>query len=128
MLSFIERKNASVAANVASWKSGSWSFAGPIRISAMSRQKLAHHLVSRFTSLVAVDVTPSRPGAEPLHTRAVPSPLPDGQIGELPSGGTSSRLELALGLSLLLPALLAGLFALGGLRRRTPAVALRRAG
>jgi Ca-activated chloride channel family protein len=89
---------------------------------------LAHHLVSRFTSLVAVDVTPSRPGAEPLHIRAVPSPLPDGQIGELPSGGTASRLELALGLTLLLPALLAGLFALGGLRRRTPAVALRRAG
>lgn len=41
MLSFIERKNALVAAKVASRKFGSyWSFAGPMRMSAISRQKI----------------------------------------------------------------------------------------
>ena len=39
---------------------------------------LEHHLVSRLTSLVAVDVTPSRPGGEALTTKDVPLNLPDG--------------------------------------------------
>ncbi len=39
---------------------------------------LAHHLVTRYTSLVAVDTTPSRPAGEPLETREVPHDLPDG--------------------------------------------------
>ena len=37
---------------------------------------LAHHLVSRYTSLVAVDVTPARPAGEPLATRGVPLAMP----------------------------------------------------
>ncbi len=39
---------------------------------------LAHHLVSRVTSLVAVDVTPSRPAGEPVVSTDVPLNLPDG--------------------------------------------------
>lgn len=39
---------------------------------------LGHHIVSRLTSLVAVDVTPSRPGEEPVTRRDVPLNLPDG--------------------------------------------------
>ncbi|OHV23536.1 marine proteobacterial sortase target protein [Rhizobium sp. RMa-01] len=39
---------------------------------------LAHHLVSRLTSLVAVDVTPSRPAGEPLGSAKLPLNLPEG--------------------------------------------------
>jgi len=39
---------------------------------------LAHHLVSRLTSLVAVDLTPSRPQGEALTTRNLPLQLPEG--------------------------------------------------
>jgi Ca-activated chloride channel family protein len=39
---------------------------------------LGHHLVSRLTSLVAVDVTPTRPADEPMATRGVPLNLPKG--------------------------------------------------
>ena len=64
-----------------------------------------HHLVSRYTSLVAVDVTPSRPGREGLTTRPVPTNLPAGWdfgsvFGPLPRGGTRARLHLAAALLL----------------------------
>ncbi|WP_157967643.1 marine proteobacterial sortase target protein [Cohaesibacter intestini] len=39
---------------------------------------LDHHLVTRLTSLVAVDVTPSRPSEEGLESKKVPLNLPDG--------------------------------------------------
>nr|WP_319388272.1 marine proteobacterial sortase target protein [uncultured Cohaesibacter sp.] len=39
---------------------------------------LRHHLVTRLTSLVAVDVTPTRPEGETLDSRKVPLNLPDG--------------------------------------------------
>lgn len=39
---------------------------------------LDHHLVSRLTSLVAVDVTPTRPDGEELSSREIPLNLPDG--------------------------------------------------
>ncbi len=39
---------------------------------------LGHHLVTKYTSLVAVDVTPSRPQGEPLKRRKVPHNLPEG--------------------------------------------------
>ncbi len=39
---------------------------------------LRHHLVTRLTSLVAVDVTPSRPEGEQLDSKKVPLNLPDG--------------------------------------------------
>jgi Ca-activated chloride channel homolog len=76
---------------------------------------LAHHLVSRYTSLVAVDRAPARPADEDLKTMSVPLNLPEGQsyeaifgpaIGELPQGATDSRLHIALGLVFMLAGLL----------------------
>jgi len=67
---------------------------------------LRHHLVSRFTSVVAVDVTPARPAAEPVRSRRLPVHLPVGWsaeqvVGTLPQGGSAARALLALGLALL---------------------------
>jgi Ca-activated chloride channel family protein len=45
---------------------------------------LEHHIVSRLTSLVAVDITPSRPLDSALHSASVPTMLPEGwEFGEL---------------------------------------------
>jgi Ca-activated chloride channel family protein len=71
---------------------------------------MAHRLVSKYTSLVAVDVTPSRPTAEALEGGAMPTNLPAGWqyekvFGSLPRGATSGRLYLLTALA----ALLAGL-------------------
>jgi len=44
----------------------------------ITRVALEHHLVSRRTSLVAVDVTPSRPAGEKLTSKDMPVNLPDG--------------------------------------------------
>jgi Ca-activated chloride channel homolog len=68
---------------------------------------LAHHLLSKYTSLVAVDVTPRRPSADELHTAAVPTELPAGWsrrhvFGSLPKTATRAPLSLVLGLLLLL--------------------------
>jgi Ca-activated chloride channel family protein len=46
---------------------------------AVIETALAHHLVSRYTSLVAVDKTPVRPAAEALEREQVPNLLPYGQ-------------------------------------------------
>ncbi len=68
---------------------------------------MTHHLVSRYTSLVAVDVTPSRPVGVPLNSQAVPVNLPQGQnyqkiFGRLPQTATPAALHLITGLGLLL--------------------------
>ena len=60
---------------------------------------LTHNLVSRYTSLVAVDVTPSRPIERKLQAGSVPTNLPEGWkyekvFGTLPKGGTASRYQL----------------------------------
>ena len=60
---------------------------------------LAHHLVSQYTSLVAVDVTPVRPHGAALAAAAVPLALP---AGHLPMGGTAARRDVAIGLVLML--------------------------
>ena len=64
---------------------------------------LDHHLVSKYTSLVAVDVTPTRPESEGVSTRPVPTNLPAGWqfgkvFGAMPRGGTDARLHLVIGL------------------------------
>ena len=63
---------------------------------------LQHHLVSRYTSLVAVDVTPVRSDAERLHTHALKTNLPHGQdyvaIFGLAQGATPGPLHFAIGL------------------------------
>ncbi len=61
---------------------------------------LAHHLVSQFTSLVAVDVTPAGVPAEPCQTQRLPVNLPEGaenEDGSLPSTATPAPLFLLLG-------------------------------
>jgi len=70
---------------------------------------LKYHLVSKFTSLVAVDVTPSRPAEEKLEKKAVPTNLPAGWkykkvFGGLPQTGTSAMMEIIIGLILLIGA------------------------
>ena len=68
---------------------------------------LQHHLVSRYTSLVAVDVTASRPGYENMNSKMAKTNLPEGwqhgKVFNLPQAATVSELCLVLGgLALLL--------------------------
>ncbi|HKN85344.1 MAG TPA: marine proteobacterial sortase target protein, partial [Nitrospiraceae bacterium] len=59
---------------------------------------LQHHLVSRYTSLVAVDVTPARPHDEDVKTHAMKTNLPHGQDYEhifvLPQTATSGQRQI----------------------------------
>jgi Ca-activated chloride channel family protein len=64
---------------------------------------MEHHLVSRYTSLVAVDTTPARPQGSTAHTAAVPTHLPHGWqydtvFGELPQTATPAALHALAGL------------------------------
>ena len=67
---------------------------------------LRHHLVSAYTSLVAVDVTPARPADAGLTTHALPTNLPDGweydAVAGLGQGATPGPLHLVVGLAALL--------------------------
>jgi Ca-activated chloride channel family protein len=77
---------------------------------------LDHGLVSKYTSLVAVDTTPARPAGEPLDSAMLPVALPEGLVheavfGELPQTATPAALHLVLALTALLLALLAWPFA-----------------
>lgn len=69
---------------------------------------LTHHLVSKFTSLVAVEKTPSNPQLTANQTKRVPRHMPHGWTGsggnsQLPQTGTDARIRIILGaLSLLL--------------------------
>ncbi|WP_455367026.1 marine proteobacterial sortase target protein [Kaarinaea lacus] len=73
---------------------------------------LQHHLVSKYTSLVAVEKTPSRPLWDPLNKREVPNNLPHGSImgqvvGSLAQTATDGQIRLIIGLLLLTFSLLA---------------------
>jgi len=69
---------------------------------------LEHHLVSKYTSLVAVDVTPSRPLDKSLSKTAVPTNLPHGmqraKVFGVPmaSGATTAELHMLIGFLVLL--------------------------
>lgn len=68
---------------------------------------LNHHLVSKHTSLVAVDKTPARALQSKLNSQAVPVNLPHGQsapinYGRLAQTATSAELNLIIGFSLLM--------------------------
>ena len=80
---------------------------------AIASLALAHHLVSRETSLVAVARTPARPANAPLSATQVPNLVPYGQrvpLGQLVSTATPAPLQRLLGVLSLLAAL-AGLAA-----------------
>jgi Ca-activated chloride channel family protein len=82
---------------------------------------LAHGLVTRYTSLVAVDRTPVRPRDEALASAPVPTLLPAGWVADsvlgpaaLPQTATPAALELRVGLV----ALVLGLVLLAAMRER----------
>jgi Ca-activated chloride channel family protein len=84
--------------------------AGEIR-AAIVQVALAHHLVSKHTSLVAVDVTSTMPPGTPLARTAIPGNLPHGTeyeafFGDLPQTATPAALHLAVALAALLAAAL----------------------
>jgi Ca-activated chloride channel family protein len=60
---------------------------------------LAHHLVSKFTSLVAVDVTPTKAAGTPAFKTAVPGNVPEGLTGfdQLPRTATPAPLMMLAG-------------------------------
>ena len=75
---------------------------------------LAHHLVSQYTSLVAVDITPARDENEQLYRHALKTNLPHGWSYEhvfgLPQTATAAQLHLLIGSLLILLASVAGLW------------------
>jgi Ca-activated chloride channel family protein len=77
---------------------------------AVIETALAHHLVSQYTSLVAVDKTPSRPGGTGMANEQVPNLLPYGQsqnaIFGFPATATVAGLQRAAGAACLVLALL----------------------
>jgi Ca-activated chloride channel family protein len=72
---------------------------------AVIRVALEHHLVSAYTSLIAVDVTPVRPGDAALESHALPTNLPHGweytAVFGMGQGATPGPLHVVLGLGLL---------------------------
>jgi Ca-activated chloride channel family protein len=77
---------------------------------AIVETALAHHLVSKHTSLVAVDKTPARPAGDPLLSEQVPNLMPYGQNGAaifgFPATATSAPGLRYTGLITLLAAML----------------------
>lgn len=75
----------------------------------VTRLALDFHLVSPFTSLVAVDKTPVRPDTESVDKKALPGKMPQGlevkQTLQLASGATGYELSLLLGSLMLFAAL-----------------------
>jgi Ca-activated chloride channel family protein len=74
---------------------------------AITELGLTHHLVTRYTSLVAVDVTPTKPEGEKSLNKTFDRHIPDGWTlhqphGQLPRGATSAQLNIIIGLVLLL--------------------------
>jgi len=83
---------------------------------AVLKVALEHHLVSAYTSLVAVDVTPSAPANGDTKTALVKANLPQGWSGQIPQTDTPATLQLLIGL---LSLALAGIVAVIG--RAVPA-------
>jgi Ca-activated chloride channel family protein len=85
---------------------------------AVIETALKHHLVSKFTSLFAIDKTPVRPQAAGLDSERVPNLLPYGQstnaIFGFPATATGAELQRIIGTVCLLTALM---FAIGRRRR-----------
>ena len=73
---------------------------------------LTHHLVSKYTSLVAVDITPTKPAGVDSLKSALPGHVPEGLTGfdQLPRTATPAALAMVSGLLLVLAAALLALF------------------
>ncbi len=77
----------------------------------VTQHALNHHLVSKYTSLVAVDVTPARSQQDRLKKHHQSVNLPHGQsqqkiFGQLPQTATPASLKILLGCLLLIIAVL----------------------
>ena len=78
---------------------------GPIRTTIID-VALAHHLVSKYTSLVAVDVTPARP-TDKSATEQEQRREDLASVASLPKTATSGQMQIALGvLAILLSSLM----------------------
>ena len=75
-----------------------------------------HHLVSAYTSLIAIEQVPVRDGADDLVSKRIANGDPADSLAYA-STATSAPLQMLIGLILLL---IAGLFAWGGRRRDVP--------
>jgi Ca-activated chloride channel family protein len=77
---------------------------------AIVKTALTHHLVSKYTSLVAVEKTPVRPSKDPLKSEQVPNLMPYGQssnaIFGFPATATAAPTLRFIGFMSLLCALL----------------------
>ena len=87
----------------------------------VTRVALEHHLVSPYTSFVAVDQTPARSREAALKRQAIANLLPAGAdagaiFGRFPQTATSSRLDMLIGVTL--AALALGLIGIGRLIRK----------
>ena len=78
--------------------------------SAIVETALTHHLVSKYTSLVAIDKTPVRSADDPLNNEQVPNLMPYGQSANMifafPATATNAPALRLAGLASLLAALL----------------------
>ena len=89
---------------------------------AIVETALAHHLVSKHTSLIAVDMTPARTAGDPLRSEQVANLMPHGQSGAaifgFPATASNAPSLRFSGAITLLSALL--LLAMSALRRKVP--------
>jgi Ca-activated chloride channel family protein len=89
--------------------------------SSILETALAHHLVSKYTSLIAVDKTPVRPAGDPLSSEQVPNLMPYGQsanaIFGFPATATSAPAMRIMGAAWLLAAFLFAVMLRTGRRR-----------
>lgn len=76
--------------------------------SLITNTALTHHLVSQYTSLVAVDVTPTRPKEALIKSQKILNLLPKGTSnqqfqsqGSLPKTATPAQLKILMGLILI---------------------------
>ena len=73
---------------------------------AITALGLEHHIVTKHTSLVAVDVTPTKPSDLVSKDQAVPVKKPHGwnmkTPGNIPQGATPAQMNLILGILLLI--------------------------
>ena len=80
--------------------------------SAVLDVALTHHLVSKYTSLVAVDVTPTKPAGVDALKSALPGHVPEGLTGfdQLPRTATPAALAIIVGMMLMLAAAMLAYF------------------
>ncbi len=90
---------------VQDWRRGYLRGESPERIrAAIIELGLKHHLVTPYTSMVAVDKTPVRPVSEPVDSQSIPTPKPQGLQVPMAQGATGYQWTLVMGLTLLMAA------------------------